>query len=586
MNVKWRLRIISLFFSFAGLMLISRLFYWQVMASDQLLNLAQSQQQTILAVSANRGEIIFNDASLLVANQPAYLAYLVTKDHLFESKALAEKLAPILYPALITSATPSADLTDSDKKSLIEQSREILLPRLSDPNLNWIALARKITSEQKQSLAGLGFPGINFEAEQTRFYPEASMAAHLIGFVGQDSQGKDIGYHGLEGFYQTELAGRTGIIRQENDAFQQPILFSQSFEQEPRDGRQLKLNLDKSLQFLVERKLRSGIEQFGAKAGSITIMDPFTGAILAMASLPAYSPQEYKSYQTSLFLNPVVAEAFEPGSIFKIFVMAAAIDNQVIKPDTICDICDGPVKIDKYMINTWDNQYRPNETITDILVHSDNVGMVFVGQKLGLDKFLAYFKNFGFTENTGIDLQDEQTPKAKPDNKWTYVDLATASFGQGFVVTGMQLLQAASAIANGGELVQPQVVSQVIGDRQIVTFPVKIKQRVISSDTARQVADMMVAAAKDGEAKWTNVKGYRIAGKTGTAQVAMAGKYSAEKTNASFIGFAPAEKPKFVMLVTLKEPSTSQWASETAAPLWFSLSQDLLNHFNIIPSQN
>ncbi|MDZ7587507.1 MAG: penicillin-binding transpeptidase domain-containing protein, partial [Patescibacteria group bacterium] len=214
----------------------------------------------------------------------------------------------------------------------------------------------------------------------------------------------------------------------------------------------------------------------------------------------------------------------------------------------------------------------------------DNVGMVFVGQKLGLDKFLDYFQKFGFQEKSEIDLQDESVPEVKPDKQWTYVDLATASFGQGFVVTGMQLLRAVAVIANGGQLITPRVVNKVINDDgQEITILAKIKQKVISSETSRIVTDMMVASAKSGEAQWVNVKGYRIAGKTGTAQVAVGGKYAEKKTNASFIGFAPADNPKFAMLVTLKEPQSSQWASETAAPLWFSIAQDLLNHFNVVP---
>lgn len=575
MNAKWRLHLVTFSFIACGFLLLARLFYWQVLASDQLINLAQSQQQTTLEVPAQRGQILFSDNTVLVANQPAYQAYLIKDRQSAEITGLPEKLVPIIFSSLTHPASPSAILS----------AQTDLSQRLSNPDLSWLLLARKLTQEQKWALESLGLTNLNFQADQSRLYPEASMAAHLVGFVGQNDQAKDIGLYGLEGFYQTELAGRPGIIRQEHDAFSQPILFGQFLKQGSKDGRQLKLHLNKSLQFLVEKKLTTALDRYGAKAGSVTVMDPFTGAILAMASLPAYEPKEYTSYDPKLFLNPVIADAFEPGSIFKIFVMAAAIDSNSVKPDTICDTCDGPIKIDKYTINTWDNKYRPNETVTDIIVHSDNVGMVFVGQKLGLDKFLDYFKKFGLTQKTNIDLQDELVPETRPDDKWTYVDLATASFGQGFVVTGIQLLQAAAAIANGGNPVQPQLVNQVIGDRQTITLPVKLKNRVISQDTAQKVTDMMVAAAKEGEAKWTNVKGYKIAGKTGTAQVVVGGKYAQELTNASFIGFAPADKPKFVMLVTLKEPSSSPWASETAAPLWFSIAQDLLNHFNVVPGE-
>jgi len=583
MSSRWRLLSLNLFFVFAGILLLSRLFYYAVLNSDKLTALAESQQHTTLEVAARRGEILTSDDSFLVANQPAFFTYYKKDKSEPIPFDLIDNLAPIVYSSISFSATPSSQLSETDKKILIDKTKDILIKRINDERLLWVPIAQKIHKDQKLALEDLNIKNLMFEQDQTRLYPEASMSAQLLGFVGFNDQGKDQGFYGLEGFYQRELAGRPGIIRQEKDAFNNPIIMGDFLTQNKKDGRKLKLHLDKSLQYLVEKKLQKGINQFEARAGSVTIMDPHTGAILAMASLPSYDPQEYSKFEPSLFVNPVVASAFEPGSIFKVLVMAAALDSGVLDKDTICDICDKPVKIDKYTINTWNDEYRPNSNMTDIIVHSDNVGMVFIGQKLGLNKFLDYFKKFGLTESTNIDLQDEVVPQPRPDNQWTYVDLATASFGQGFVATSMQLVQAVSVIANGGELVEPHVVSEVISDQRIITIPSKIKNRVIKKETADIVKDMMVAAAKEGEAKWTHTGGYKIAGKTGTAQIAFKGKYEEEKTNASFIGFAPADDPKFVMLVTLKEPSTSQWASETAAPLWFSIAQDLLNHFNIIP---
>jgi len=583
MNPRWRLLAISLFFCLTAFLLVARLFYWQVLASDQLNQIAVSQQQTTVELPAERGEILFADDSFLVTNQPAYLAYISNPDRQPLPTDLSGSIAKIVYPSVVFPATPSSQLHTEDTDQLIDKASDLITQRLSNPDLVWVPLARKLSETQKLSLEELNINNLSFETDQTRFYPEASMAAHLIGFVGQNQAGKDIGYHGLEGYYQQELAGRPGIIRQEKDAFNQPILMGRFFEQNQINGRSLKLYLNKGLQFLVETKLKKAINQFGAKSGSVTVMDPKTGAILAMASFPNYDPGEYTAFDKNLFPNPIISEAFEPGSIFKVIVMASALDSEAVKPDTRCDACSGPAKIDKYQIETWNNEYFPDSTMTDIIVHSDNVGMVFAGQNLGLDKFLDYFNRFGFTQETGVDLQDEVVPVQKADEQWTYVDLATASFGQGFVATGLQLLQAVCAIANDGELVTPQVVHQVIGQSKTITIPTKNKGRVISKQAADQVTDMMVSAAKDGEAKWVAKSGYRIAGKTGTAQIAVEGKYSDAKTNASFIGFAPAEDPKFAMLVTLNEPSTSQWASETAAPLWFAIAQDLLDHFNVIP---
>ena len=586
MTFKWRLLLISISFFLAAFVLIARLFYWQVLAADQLVSIAESQQLTTIKLPARRGEILTSDSSFLVVNQPAYFAYLIRAGEDNDLSMIADQVAPIVFSSLVSSATPSSLLNETNKQTLIKETKTVIAKRLDDQRLIWIPIARKLTQEQKWALEALKINNLFFEEDQTRLYPEASMAAHLIGFVGSDIQGRDVGYHGLEGYYNQELAGRYGIIRQEKDALNQPIIMGAFIEQDKKDGRQLKLNLDKSLQYLVEKKLSQGLKRYRAKAGSVTIIDPHTGAILAMASLPGYDPVEYFDYDQKLFTNPVIADSIEPGSIFKVMVMAAALDSEAVDLEDKCDICDGPLKIDKYTINTWDDQYHPDSTLTDILVNSDNIGMVFVGQKLGLKKFLDYFEKFGFTEKTEIDLQDEVIPEPRPDQKWSYVDLATASFGQGFLTTGMQLLQAVSVIANGGELIQPRIVNQVSDVDREITIPVKVKRRVISSETAQQVTNMMIAAAKHGESQWTQIKGYQIAGKTGTAQIAVGGQYTEEKTNASFIGFAPANNPKFAMLVTLKEPQTSPWASETAAPLWYSISQDLLDHFNIVPEVN
>ncbi|MEA3355373.1 MAG: penicillin-binding protein 2 [Patescibacteria group bacterium] len=583
MSSKWRLLFLNLIFSFIGFLLLTRLFYWQILASEKLVNLASLQQQITIEVSAKRGEILTSDGSFLVANQPAYFSYIKRNQTKTLPKNLAETLSPIVFSSIVTTATPSSLLNSEDKKILIKKAEKILNERFSDQKLQWIPIARKISLEKRNQLEALSYQNIFFEEEQSRLYPEASMSAHLLGFVGSNEQGGDQGFYGLEGFYQRELAGRPGIIKQEKDAFNQPIVMGDYLTQNKKDGRQLQLHLNKSLQYIIENKLAKAITQFKAKSGSISVMDPHTGAIIAMASLPAYDPQEFSIFNPKLFLNPIISNAFEPGSIFKVLVMAAGLDAGVIEKNTRCDICDKPLKIDKYTIKTWDDKYWPDSNMTDVLVHSDNVGMVFIGQKLGIAKFYDYFDKFGFNQKTNIDLQDEITSVARKKSKWSYVDLATASFGQGFLSTGVQLLQAVSVIANGGNLVEPHVVKKVISPTKEIIIPTKIKHRVISKETADMVTDMMVASAKEGEAKWTNVKGYQIAGKTGTAQIAYQGKYQEEKTNASFIGFAPAKNPKFVMLVTIREPSTSQWASETAAPLWFSIAQDLLNHFNILP---
>jgi cell division protein FtsI (penicillin-binding protein 3)/stage V sporulation protein D (sporulation-specific penicillin-binding protein) len=262
--------------------------------------------------------------------------------------------------------------------------------------------------------------------------------------------------------------------------------------------------------------------------------------------------------------------------------MAAALEENSIALDDRCDICEGPLTIGKYTIKTWNDEYNPNSTPEEILANSDNIGMVWIQRKLGGDKFLEYIKRFGFGEPSGIDLQEEASPALR--TRWGDIDYATASFGQGIAVTSIQMLRAVASIASGGNLLTPHVVAEVLGDRAIPIHP-QVVRRVISESTAQRMTSLMTASAEHGDAKWTRLPDYTVAGKTGTAQIPLQGHYDEEKTIASFVGFAPAKNPKFVMLVKLREPTSSPWGSETAAPLWFTLARKLLLHFNIPPDE-
>jgi cell division protein FtsI/penicillin-binding protein 2 len=263
--------------------------------------------------------------------------------------------------------------------------------------------------------------------------------------------------------------------------------------------------------------------------------------------------------------------------------MAAALDAKAVEPDTICDVCAGPVRVDKYTIETWNQQYNPDSSMTDIIVHSDNVGMTFVGSKLGAEALYGYLDKFGIGKLTGIDLQGEATPALREKGSWSIVDLATASFGQGVAITPIQMIKAGAIIANGGRVVSPHVVTKLEKDGWREDISGKVGEKVLSDEAASQIKAMMVEAAKNGEAKWTYQRGFSVAGKTGTAQIPISGHYDAEKTIASFIGFSPAQNHKFIMLITLKEPTTSPWASETAAPLWYAIARDLFPYFGIQP---
>ncbi len=315
------------------------------------------------------------------------------------------------------------------------------------------------------------------------------------------------------------------------------------------------------------------------------IMDPGSGGILALAAYPNYDPAKYFEFPKEYFRDPAVADQYEPGSTFKVLVMAAALNEDVVKPDTKCDICAGPISLGGFTIRTWDNRYRPNSTMKDIIVHSDNTGMVFTARKLGLDKFYSYIEDFGFGSPSDIDLQDEASPEIRPKTAWKEIDLATASFGQGIAVTPIQMVRAVSVIANGGNLMEPHVVKQIKDEKGTFEIKPKVVKQVINDSTAQMVKEMMVAAVEEGEAKYTKLKGFKVAGKTGTAQIPVAGHYDKDKTIASFVGFAPADNPKFVMLVRYDEPSASIFGAETAAPTFFEIARQLLLYYKVAPTE-
>jgi len=554
-----RQRLVLISFIFAFIVVVTRLFYWQIVRGVELSEAASDQYYFKLSLTPTRGEILSADKSPLVSNKAAYQVYAEPKK-ITNQKDFAEKIAELL------SLDP-----------------QIIEDRVSEDTIVWAPLAHKIDEEVKIQLEALQIPGLGFEKESTRYYPEASMAAQLLGFVGSDENGNDTGYFGLEGFYDQALKGKPGSLIQEKDARGLPILLGSNKRITAENGQNLELYLDRAVQFIVETKLKNAIERYGAKEGLVVVVDPKTGGILASASFPAYDPIKFSEFDKTTYLNPLVSATYEPGSTFKTLIMSAGLNEKVVEPKTTFNE-DGPVKVGEYLIRTWNNEYHGEMTMIEVLERSSNPGMVFVGEQLGKDKLYDYLEKFGIGEKTGIDLEGEATAQIRSKSEWREIELATAAFGQGIAVTPIQMVRAVAALANNGDLMEPQVVKKLIDPRgkTIDRQPKKIRQ-VVSPATARVITEMMINAVDQGEAKWAKPPGYRIAGKTGTAQIPVAGHYDAEKTIASFVGFAPADDPKFVMLTLLREPSSSPWGSETAAPLFFAIAKELFNYYGISP---
>ncbi len=555
----WRIWIVFCFISISFLSIIFRLFYWQILRGDHLRSQATSQYYQEFLLPSKRGNILANDNKPLAMNQIARLIYAEPK-----KVKDPDKIAGMVA-------------------SILSLDKQEIRTKLSDQSRVWTSLAHRVEFSKSELLKEFLSLGLGFEDEPMRFYPEASMAAHLLGFVGYDDQGRDKGYFGLEGYYDRELTGKSGKLQVEKDAKGSTILIANSMRLEPEDGRTLVLWLDKTIQRAVEERLSEAIAKYGAKEGSVVVLDPKTGGIIAMAHVPSYDPSQYSMYTKDLYKNPIVNSSYEPGSTFKTLIMAAALEENLITPTTIVEET-GPVVVGDYAIRTWNNKYNGKISIAQVLEYSSNVGMVFVGKKIGKEKLLQYISRFGFGEKTRIDLEDEATPVLRENNDWKEIDLATASFGQGIAVTPIQMVTAVASLANGGYLMEPHLVKEIHdGSGKIYTIKPKAIRRVISQKTASITTEMMVAAVDNGEAKWAKPKGYRIAGKTGTAQIPVAGHYDATKTIASFVGFGPSDNPRFVMLVTLKEPTSSPWGSETAAPLFFAIARDIFGYYGIAP---
>lgn len=542
------------------LIIIARLFYWQVIKGQELLELGLSQYGRVVNVPAQRGEIRTADGFPLVSNKISYLMFANPKE-IKDKKNTIDSISKVLD---INIASVSAQLSR---------------------NAFWVPL-EIVDTKEKENIEDLDLPGIGFEKSYSRFHPEASMAAQVIGFVGKDDLGKDKGYFGIEGFYDRLLKGKDGKILQIHDAFGKPIL-SKISETSEIDGSSVTLSIQRPIQFIVEKRLNEAVERYKATGGMVAVMNPKTGEILAMAAVPSFDPGKFIDFSPDSYKNPFISNLYEPGSTFKPLVMSAALEEETVKPQTKCPICKGPVSIGGYVIRTWNDKYYENATMVEVIQRSDNTGMVYVAQKLGLDKLISFLEKFGIGSLTGIDLQGEVSPELKPRDSWYAVDLATASFGQGISVTAIELLSAVSAIANEGKRMLPHVVTRIeTPDGKAIKIEPKVLSSPISPKTAKVMAEIMVNAVEKGEASWTKLKGYRIAGKTGTASIPIKGHYDPNKTITSFIGFGPANDPKFIMLVVLDKPTTSIYGSETAAPLFFSIARDILSFYGIPPSEN
>lgn len=464
-------------------------------------------------------------------------------------------------------------------------TKDELTQRLSKPNDLYEPIQHNLTSQQKEAIQALKLTGIAFSDEPTRYYPEKNLGSHILGFVGYN-QDTLAGRYGLEGYFNKELSGQRGYIEAQKDASGQLIATAAQVWQPAIDGSDLVLTIDRTIQFEACRQLDEAVQKHGADGGSIVIMNPKTGAVLAMCGAPDYDPNAYGDVKDiKTFLNPSTQVPYEPGSVFKAFTMAAALNEGKVTPETTYTDT-GEVKIGSFTIKNSDLKANGVQTMYEVLEKSLNTGAIFAMNQIGPAKFADYVKAFGFGTATNIDVDEAS---GSISGVLTHKDIyaTTGAFGQGLTVTPLQLASAYSALANGGKLMQPYLVDRIRkpDGTEVVTQP-KVVRQVISADTSATVSAMLVRVVQNGHGKKAGVPGYFVAGKTGTAQIPdpKTGQYMTEATNGTFAGFAPVEDPQFVMVTQLLHPRDVQFAESSAAPLFGSLAKFLMLYLHIPPT--
>ncbi|MBI3160686.1 MAG: penicillin-binding protein 2 [Chloroflexi bacterium] len=462
------------------------------------------------------------------------------------------------------------------------------------PDAIYIVLANYVPADKAQILidyveeqrdpetAKPGAPslaGLVFSRHLMRSYPEKDLASNVLGFVNREG----IGYFGIEQYYQDLLAGEPRRILVPVDPSRAADL------PDVPPGASLVLTLDREIQAMVEEQLDLAVQFYGARSGTVVIMDPETGEILAMASTPRIDLNEYWNYQEvypgSTPFNRSVSKSYEPGSVFKIITVAAALDSGTVRPNSKF-FDNGVFQIGGITIRNWNGAAWGQQDITGCLQHSLNVCMAWLGSEMKADLFYRYLRLFGFGHATGVDLAGEATGRLKEpgDDDWYEADLGTNTFGQGIAVTPVQMLMAVSAVANDGQMVVPHLVRAMVENGRQYEFHTQYAGQPIRPETARTLTAML-AVSLESEASNALVPGYRIAGKTGTAEIPTPNGYTSAITNASFVGWGPVDDPKFLVYVWLEEPSASIWGSETAAPLFSQIVQRLVVLLNLPPDE-
>ncbi len=568
LDVQLKKRINWMFVIFAVLFLglIGRFFLLQIVQHRAYLDLAARQQTNVRESTPERGSIFMTDKT----GQLAPLA----ENRVYKTLIVSPKLVAD------TEGTASflAEMFGLDKNELVK--------RFSDKNDEYEVVAKKVEPDIADTISAKQMAGVFFQEEKLRFYPHTTLASQLVGFVSREKNAEE-GKYGIEQTYEQQLAGNGGAKKNATNASDFLSMLGRSIIHPAQNGADVYTTIDYNIQLKTEEILANIQKKWQAPSGLAIVMEPKTGRILALANLPSFDPNNFsKEKNFSVFLNNTIQATYELGSVMKPVIMSAALEEHIVSPTTTYNDT-GAAQFGSYTIRNFDEQAHGVQTMTQVIEKSLNTGMVFVSRLLGKEKELDYLKKFGFGQKTGIDLTGEVSGNITRLNDMRDIDFATAAFGQGISVTPLQVATAIGAIANHGVLMQPYVIDRIVDDSGNVAAknPAEAR-RVISRDTAEQMTKMMIGVVRNSFENKAAIKGYFIAGKTGTAQIAIpGGKGYSDKVIHTFVGYAPAFDPQFLILLELVDPIGNKFAANTLTPAFHDLAQFILNYYEIPPDE-
>ena len=559
--------------AFAAVIAI-RLFVLQVIDHASYVALASGQHEIFKELFPSRGDILIHDM----------------KDGALVPIATVQQVSFVYAdPRKVEDAIGTADAL-AELFGFDEEKAKALAIRISVRTDPYEPIMREVKEDKLAELVALKLPGVHFIREEGRLYPESGLGGQVTGFVGSSEDGTMTGKYGIEGYFNQELTGTPGFLRSERDIAGRLIAVGNHSIEPAVDGSDVVLTIDRTIQYQVCTKLKEAVLKHGADGGSVIVMEPRTGKILAMCGAPDFEPGNYRNApSTASFNNPAIFDAYEPGSIFKALTMAAAVDAGAVTPTTMF------TDTGQVMVSGWPRPLRNAENkvyglidMTAVLEDSVNTGMVYSMREMGMERFVEYVKNFGFGVRTGLEIETESSGTIAALDIGQEIYAATASFGQGITVTPVQMVAAYGAIANGGILMRPYIVEDVVtpDGTHDPREPQEVR-RVLQPKSASLLGAMLVSVVENGHGKRAGVSGYYVGGKTGTAQVARSdgGGYDLDNTVGSFAGFGPVNDPRFAMIVRIDNPRDVIWAESTAAPLFGDIAKFLLQYFEVPPER-